>query len=156
MTENTKIPAAQNSNDNRVRGIGPNAENTKNPKESSDWLGGPQNGDETPGGNGGNGGNGDATSVGADYTKHRFNETPSEAARNPQTGERQKQPTDAALSSSDAGRMGTGNIAGTDWLGGPQNGDEIPGNGGNGGNGGNSSGSGDGDATKVGSAYWQF
>jgi hypothetical protein len=33
---------------------------------------------------------------------------------------------------------------------------ETPGNGGNGGNGGNSSGSGDGDATKVGSAYWQF
>jgi membrane protein involved in colicin uptake len=48
---------------------------------------------------------------------------------------------------------------GSDWLGGPQNGDEIPGNGGNGGNGGNASGSGNGgngDATKVGSAYWQF
>ena len=31
---------------------------------------------------------------------------------------------------------------GSDWLGGPQNGNEIPGNGGNGGNGGNSYGSG--------------
>jgi hypothetical protein len=26
-----------------------NAETTKNPKEGSDWLGGPQNGSETPG-----------------------------------------------------------------------------------------------------------
>ena len=39
-----------------------NAETTKNPKEGSDWLGGPQNGSEIPGE--------------SDYTKHRFNETP--------------------------------------------------------------------------------
>jgi len=47
---------------------------------------------------------------------------------------------------------------GSDWLGGPQNGSEIPGNGGNGGNGGNASGSGsggNGDETSVGSEYWQ-
>ena len=45
---------------------------------------------------------------------------------------------------------------GSDWLGGPQNGDETPGNGGNGGNSSGSGDGGDGDATKVGSAYWQF
>jgi len=73
-----------------------NAETTKNPKEGSDWLGGPQNGSETPGKstegayqqngqswlggpqNGsetpGNGGNGAVTQDGnveSDYTKHR-------------------------------------------------------------------------------------
>jgi len=97
-----------------------NAENAKNPKEGSDWLGGPQNGNETPGngGNGGNGGNSSdvqvtgfgsgrgkpseaagrvgtgnisrvdtqtgsqAKGVGSDgFTKHRFNETPSEASK---------------------------------------------------------------------------
>ena len=55
-----------------------NAETTKNPKEGSDWLGGPQNGSEKPGE--------------SDYTKHRFNETPSEAA--PSSSERQPGNTD--------------------------------------------------------------
>ncbi len=54
MTENTKIPAAQNTIQDPPEY---NAENAKNPKEGSDWLGGPQNGNEDPG-NGGNGGNG--------------------------------------------------------------------------------------------------
>lgn len=57
-----------------------NAETTKNPKEASDWLGGPQNGDETPR----NGGSvqgvdtqtgSQAKGMGSDgFTKHRFNE----------------------------------------------------------------------------------
>ena len=64
-----------------------NLENAKNPKKGSDWLGGPQNGDEIPG-NGGNGGNGAVTqngnettgessgrvgtgNIASDYTKHR-------------------------------------------------------------------------------------
>lgn len=60
MTENTKIPADQNSNDNGIdRSIGSEDAHVasggiggihaKNPKEGSDWLGGPQNGNETPG-----------------------------------------------------------------------------------------------------------
>ena len=84
MTENTKIPAAQNSNNaidsdpsNAEKGYAVPAvmtENAKNPKEGSDWLGGPQNGDETPtesdfthrrfGETLSDGGNGDATPVG--------------------------------------------------------------------------------------------
>jgi hypothetical protein len=60
MTENAKSPTAQSTIQDPPEY---NAENAKNPKEGSDWLGGPQNGDETPGnggnaGNGGNGGNG--------------------------------------------------------------------------------------------------
>ncbi|HMF63693.1 MAG TPA: hypothetical protein VK608_06350 [Edaphobacter sp.] len=94
-----------------------NAENAKNPKESSDWLGGPQNGDETQSqdvdGSGGTwSGRGkpseaapsvtsqagrvgtgnisgvdtqtgsQAKGMGSDgFTKHRFNETPSEASK---------------------------------------------------------------------------
>lgn len=92
------------------------SEYAKNPKDGTAWLGGPQNGNETP--------------TESDYTKHRGIEASTKEDRPPNEG--------------------------SDWLGGPQNGDEIPGNGGNGGNGGNSSGRGDGDATKVGSAYWQF
>lgn len=73
MTENTKNPADQNSNDNGIdRSIGSKDAHVasggvggihaKNAKEGSDWLGGPQNGNETP--------------TGSDYTKHRFSETP--------------------------------------------------------------------------------
>lgn len=107
MTENTKIPAAQNSNDNRVRGIGPNAENTKNPEESSDWLGGPQNGDETTGESYQEGEGNNSPPSGVHYTKHRFDAT---------TGES----TEGAYQQN-----------GQSWLGGPQNGDETTGNGGN-------------------------
>jgi hypothetical protein len=62
MTENAKNSAAQNTIEDPPEY---NAENAKNPKEGSDWLGGPQNGNET--------------NSEADYTKHRFNETPSES-----------------------------------------------------------------------------
>lgn len=69
------------------------------------------------------------------------------------TAENPRNPSQASDRQEKAGRMGTGNIAlnestdqqnGQSWLGGPQNGEEIPGNGGNGGNGGNASGSGNG------------
>lgn len=97
MTENAKTPTAQNTIQDPPEY---NAKNAKNPKEGSDWLEGPQNGNETLNESG--------------YTKHRFseapsgsdwlggpqngNETPSEKkapkgslggdqARNPQTGE---------------------------------------------------------------------
>jgi hypothetical protein len=45
MTESTQIPTAQNTIQDLPEY---NAENAKNPKEGSDWLGGPQNGNETP------------------------------------------------------------------------------------------------------------
>lgn len=79
-------------------------------KQGSDWLGGPQNGSETPD---------EAYFI----PKHR-NETPGEANYQAQSHSVEQQQA--------SGRVGTGNIASTDWLGGPQNGDEIPGNGGNG------------------------
>jgi hypothetical protein len=81
MTENAKNSAGHNTTLDDDGGLGEiqnppeyNAENAKNPKEGADWLGGPQNGNETPSeaatsnsgnsinvikpGNGGNGGNG--------------------------------------------------------------------------------------------------
>ena len=70
-----------------------NTETTKNTKEGSDWLGGPQNGSETPGkstegayqqnGQSWLGGpqNGSEKPGESDYTKHRFNETPGEASK---------------------------------------------------------------------------
>jgi hypothetical protein len=63
MSENPTIPTAQNTIQDPPEY---NAENAKNPKEGSDWLGGPQNGNETP--------------SGSDYTKHRFDETPNVTA----------------------------------------------------------------------------
>jgi hypothetical protein len=128
MTESIKNPSFQNTNDNGIDpsidsedagirhrfnetpsqavsvtgfGSGKEPENAKNPKEGSDFLGGPQNGTETPrhekkapkgslgesqkqarnpqtedetpgnGGNGGNGGNRNATSVGSASTPGR-------------------------------------------------------------------------------------
>jgi hypothetical protein len=102
MTENAKNPAAQKTIQDPPEY---NAENAKNPKEASDWLGGPQNGNETPSqdvdGSGGMwSGRGKPTeaagrmgtgnisglatqtgtqATGDGYTKHRFSETPSEA-----------------------------------------------------------------------------
>jgi hypothetical protein len=127
MTENAKNTAAQNTIQDPPEY---NAENAENPKEGSDWLGGPQNGNETP--------------SGSDYSKHRFDETGSEAvsvtwfgsesghekkapkgsfgepqnqARNPQTGEFQK-PSNIENAKNPK--------EGSDWLGGPQNGNEAP------------------------------
>lgn len=57
MTENVKNSTARNTIQDPPEY---NAEKTKNPPKGSDWLGGPQNGNETPG-NGGNGGNGSGT-----------------------------------------------------------------------------------------------
>ena len=82
-----------------------NPETTKNPKEGSDWLGGPQNGDEIPGGNGGNGMVTQSWLGGP----QNGNETTGEAyARNPQTGDIQK-PTEAG-----------GNVHGVDTATGSQ------------------------------------
>jgi hypothetical protein len=103
MSENANQKGAQQKIETSSEAYGSGSasgflsENAKNPKEASDWLGGPQNGNETPGK--------------SDYTKHRFNETPSKS-------------TEGAYQQN-----------GQSWLGGPQNGNEIPGNGGNGGNG---------------------
>ncbi|GGG71318.1 hypothetical protein [Edaphobacter dinghuensis] len=106
MSEKAKNPATQNTIEDPPEY---NAENPKHSKKSSDWLGGPQNGNKAPvestyqqNGQSWLGGpqNGNETPTGSDYTKHRFSDTSS----------------------------------GSDWLGGPQNGDEISGNGGNGGN----------------------
>lgn len=46
MTENAKNPTDQKTIQDPPEY---NAENAKNPKEGSDWLGGPQNGNETTG-----------------------------------------------------------------------------------------------------------
>ena len=59
-----------------------NGETTKSPKESSDWLGGPQNGSEIPGngGNGGNGGNASGSGNGGNgAVTQNGNETPSKS-----------------------------------------------------------------------------
>lgn len=103
--------------------------------------------------------------TGDEYTKHRFNETPSEAtmrynprysvenAKNPKEGsdwlggpqngnESPSTSTEGAYQSTAHSTGYTDQLGSADWLGGPQNGNEIPGNGGNGGNGGNSYGSG--------------
>lgn len=112
MSENTKNPAAQNKTDS----VGEDSyKHGGETKEGSDWLGGPQNGNETSststegayqstahstgftdqlGSADWLGGpqNGNKADSGSDYTKHRFDETRS----------------------------------GSDWLGGPQNGNEAP------------------------------
>lgn len=127
MTENAKNSAAQKTIQDPPEY---NAENAKNPKEGSGWLGGPQNGNEAPNG--------------SDYTKHRFSEAPSGSdwLGGPQNGnETPSTSTEGAYQSTAHSTGYTDQLGSADWLGGPQNGDEIPGNGGNGGN---ASGSGNG------------
>lgn len=100
-----------------------NAENTMGPGEDygqtkggSDWLGGPQNGEETP-----------------NEAEKTLQEKPSSDISGP-TGSGKVASSSYAVPS-----VMTENAknprTGSDWLGGPQNGEEIPGNGGNGGNG---------------------
>src|SRR6185437_8176 len=117
----------------------------------ADWLGGPQNGNETPGkspegayqqnGQSWLGGpqNGKTweypfktASGGSDYAgnpNEHGNKTPGTS-------------TEGAYQSTAHSTGYTDKLGSTDWLGGPQNGNELPGNGGNGGNGGNAYGSG--------------
>jgi hypothetical protein len=117
------------------------AQNTiEDPKKSSDWLGGPQNGNETP--------------TESDYTKHRFNETPGESDytkhRFSETSTKEdknpKEGSDFIGGPQDVNATpgkppeGAYQQNGQSWLGGPQNGDDTPGSG----NGGNASGGGNG------------
>lgn len=108
MTENTKIPTAQNIIQDPPEY---NAENAKNLKEGSDWLGGPQNGNETPG-----------------EAEKTLQEKPSSDISGPTgSGKIEGAYQTAAHSTGYTDQLGS-----ADWLGGPQNGDKTPGNGGNG------------------------
>jgi hypothetical protein len=134
MTENTKIPAAQNSNNaidsdpsDAEKGYAVPAIMTENANQKGAQQKTAQNPKETP----------SKSSEGAYQTM-------SHSSGNVQG-------VDTATGSQAKG-MGSDGYTKHRF-------NETPGNGGNGGNGGNSSGSGDGgdgDATKVGSAYWQF
>jgi hypothetical protein len=101
----------------------------------------PQTEERQPGNTSGSGsaGNGDTTSVGAAPSKG--DETPGHEKKAPKgslsggTGfEKPSSGSEKTIGGSYTDQLGS-----SDWLGGPQNGNETPGNGGNGGNGGNSS-----------------
>ena len=134
MTENAKTSAAQNTIEDPPEY---NAENAKNPKEGSDWLGGPQNGDETPSGSD------FRVNNTIHYTKHRFDETPGGSTEGayqqngqswlggPQNGnETPGQSTEGAYTKHRFNETSTKEDKnpkeGSDWLGGPQNGNETP------------------------------
>jgi hypothetical protein len=129
MTENANQKGAQQKIETPSEAYGSGSasgflsENAKNPKDGSDWLGGPQNGDETP----------------------------RKAARNPQTGDIQK-PTEADGNvqgvDTQAGTQAKGEYTKHRFNETPGNG----GNGGNGGNASGTGSGGNGDATSVGSA----
>lgn len=118
MSENAKNSAAQKTIQDPPEY---NAENTKNPKEGSAWLGGPQNGDET--------------STESTYQQNgqswlggpqNGNETPSEAYFIPK--HRNETPSEAYGSGSASGFLpenAKNPKDGSDWLGGPQNGNET-------------------------------
>ena len=123
MSENAKIPAAQKTIQD------PPEYNAGNVKKPGEDYGQTKGGVATQTG---------TQAKGDGYTKHRFNETPSEAEKT-----LQEKP-----SSDISGPTGSGKIEGdyqsashstgytdqlgsSDWLGGPQNGNETPGNGGN-------------------------
>ncbi|RZU39306.1 hypothetical protein [Edaphobacter modestus] len=106
------------------------AATSNNPKESSDWLGGPQNGNEIPG-NGGNGGNGQVTS-GETTPSNSVDRVPpwstiedppeynAENAKNPKEG------SDWLGGPQNGAQIPADKAQGSDWLGGPQNGNETP------------------------------
>jgi hypothetical protein len=154
MTENAKNPAAQNTIQDPPEY---NTENANNPKDGSDWLGGPQNGNETltgshytkhrfsetpgNGGNGGNGGNAsasgsagnvDATTVeGAYQTAAHSTGWEDREMKSPgkQTDARNPQTGEFQKdwNSGHPGGVTNENTSGSAWLGGPQNGNETPG-----------------------------
>jgi len=117
MTENAKNPTAQKTIQDPPEY---NAEKAKNPKEGSDWLGGPQNGNKTPG----------------KSTEGAYQQNGQTWLGGPQNGdETPSTSTEGAYQSASHSTGYTDQLGSADWLGGPQNGNEIPGNGGNGGNG---------------------
>lgn len=146
MTENANQKGAQQKIETPSEAYGSGSasgflpENAK--KEGSDWLGGPQNGNEAPSQN--DHGSDMAWSGRGKAATANIEDPPEYNAENG------KQPH-AAHTTSKAGRMGTGNIAdvaststdgayqtashstgytnqagSSDWLGGPQNGNETP------------------------------
>jgi hypothetical protein len=193
MTENTKIPTAQNTIQDPPEY---NAESVKNPREDygqtkggSDWLGGPQNGNETPStaektlqekpssdisgptGSGKIEGDYQSASHSTGYTDQmgsadwlggpqNGSETPGHEKKAPKgslsggTGLEKPSSSSEQTTGGSESTEGAYQQNGQSWLGGPQNGNEIPGNGGNGGNGGNASGSGNaGNGEKTEGAY---
>jgi hypothetical protein len=85
-----------------------NLENAKNGKEGSEWLGGPQNGNETPGKQTDGAyqtaahSTGYTDQLGSDgYTKHPFNETTGEASKQAPDGSGSQAYTDKLGGSSD-------------------------------------------------------
>jgi hypothetical protein len=141
MPENVQNPAAQSPSEADRGRVPSEASTSNNPKKSSDWLGGPQNGNETP-----------SEAYGSGSSSGFL----SENAKNPKEGLDYAGVDEGNLKNGYGAVDAGGDVQGVDTQTGTQaKGDgytkhrfnETPGNGGNGGNG---------DETSVGNAYWQF